>query len=162
METNNHLIKHLAKHLRDVHFGGNWTSVNLKETLSDITWQQAITKVHSFNTIATLVYHTNYYTAAVTEVLKGNALNAKDALSFDHPPISNEEDWQQMLDKMWADATAFAALIEKLSEEQLWTDFTDAKYGNYYRNLQGIIEHIHYHLGQMVLIKKLLKEEVNQ
>jgi hypothetical protein len=28
------------------------------------------------------------------------------------------------------------------------------KYGNYYRNIHGIIEHIHYHLGQIVLIEK--------
>ena len=32
------------------------------------------------------------------------------------------------------------------------------KYGNYFRNLTGIIEHLHYHLGQIVLIKKLIAE----
>jgi hypothetical protein len=31
----------IAKHFRDVHFGGNWTSVNLRDTLNGITWQQA-------------------------------------------------------------------------------------------------------------------------
>lgn len=159
METNGNLIRHLAKHLRDVHFGGNWTSVNLKDVLSTVTWQEATTKLHSLNTIATLVYHINYYVAAVSEVLKGNTLNAKDALSFDHPTINSDDDWQQMLNKMWTDATAFAELIEQLPEEKAWEDFTDSKYGNYYRNLQGIIEHTHYHLGQIVLIKKLLKEE---
>ena len=46
----------IAKQFRDVYFGGNWTSVNLKENLADVTWQQAITKVYSFNTIAALVY----------------------------------------------------------------------------------------------------------
>jgi len=32
----------------------------------------------------------------------------------------------------------------------------EEKYGNYYRNFHGIIEHCHYHLGQIVLIKKML------
>ena len=30
------LTQHSAKHLRDVHFGGNWTSVNLKDTLAGV------------------------------------------------------------------------------------------------------------------------------
>ena len=30
------------------------------------------------------------------------------------------------------------------------------KYGTYYRNFHGLIEHAHYHLGQIVLIKKLV------
>jgi len=53
-------------------------------------------------------------------------------------------------------------LIEQLPESQLWVTFSQEKYGNYYRNLHGIIEHIHYHLGQIVLIKKIiLQKEAN-
>ncbi|MGN6568275.1 MAG: DinB family protein [Flavipsychrobacter sp.] len=150
------LSQHLAKHLKDVHFGGNWTSVNLKDALADVSWQQATTKVQSFNTIATLVNHINYYVAAVSKVLEGEALNAKDALSFEHQAISGPEDWQKLVDKLLADASHFAELIAQIPEAQLWEDFTDAKYGNYYRNIQGIIEHTHYHLGQIVILKKIL------
>lgn len=149
----------LAKHVRDVHFGGNWTSVNLKDTLADVNWQQAITKVHSLNTIAMLVYHINYYIDAVLKVLQGSPLDAKDKFSFDVPPISSEQDWQKLLDKTWTDAQNFAMAIEQLPEETLWQDFTDGKYGSYYRNLQGIVEHAHYHLGQIVIIKKILAKE---
>ncbi len=45
-----------------------------------------------------------------------------------------------------------------MPESRLWDDFADAKYGNCYRNLQGIIEHCHYHLGQVVVVKKLVAE----
>ncbi len=72
------LAKQIAKHFRDVHFGGNWTSSNLKDHLAGVTWQQAITQVYSFNTIATLVYHMNYYVSAVLKVLQGNPLDASD------------------------------------------------------------------------------------
>ena len=65
-------------------------------------------------------------------------------------------DWDNLLDKTWTEAENFAILIEQLPEQTLWEPFTDEKYGNYYRNIQGIIEHTHYHLGQIVLIKKLL------
>lgn len=146
----------IAKHFRDVHFGGNWTFSNMKDNLADISWKQATTQVYSFNTIATLVYHMNYYVGAVTRVLQGEPLNASDKFSFGHPPIESQDDWKKMLEKTWADAEKFATLIEQLPETKLWEDFSDGKYGNYYRNLHGIIEHCHYHLGQVVLIKKIL------
>ena len=123
------LTEQIAKQLRGVYFGGNWTSVNLKETLADVTWRQAIIKVYTFNTIAVLVYHMNYYVSAVLEVLQGESLNAHDKYSFDHSPVLSREDRET---------------------------FSDEKYGNYYRNIHGIIEHMHYHLGQIVLIKKIL------
>jgi hypothetical protein len=152
------LTQQIAQHFRAVHFGGNWTVSNLKEHLADVTWQEAITKVHSFNTIATLAFHTNYYVGIQLQVLQGGPLEGKDIYSFDHPPINSQEDWQKLLDKIWAEAERLAAQIEALPEPRLWEDFGDKKYGNYYRNLHGIIEHTHYHLGQIVLIKKMIRE----
>lgn len=146
----------LAKHIREVHFGGNWTCSDMKSVLSDVTWQQAITPVQSLNTIATLPYHVNYFVDAALKVLRGGALDAHDKFSFDHPPINSQEDWQKLLDKILRDAEDFAALVEQLPEEKLREDFTDKKYGSYFRNIQGIVEHMHYHLGQIALIKKML------
>ena len=146
----------IAKHLREVYFGGNWTFSNLKDNLESLTWQQATKQVFSFNTIATLVYHTNYYIVAALKVLQGEALDSKDKYSFDHPPIKSQQDWQNLLNNVWVDVENFAKLIEQLPEQMLIENFTDKKYGSYYRNLHGIIEHTHYHLGQIVLIKKIV------
>jgi len=63
-----------------------------------------------------------------------------------------------MLNNAWHEAESFAALIEQLPDSKLRAQFTDEKYGTYYRNLQGIIEHTHYHLGQIVIIKKILAQ----
>ena len=152
------LSSQIAKHFREVHFGGNWTSVNLKETLADVTWQQATKKLYSLNTIATLVFHTNYYVTVVSKVLQGEPLNAKDKYSFEHTPILSQENWDSLLSKTWRDAENFASLIEQLPDDILEENFSDEKYGSYYRNLHGIIEHMHYHLGQIVLIKKILMQ----
>jgi len=151
------IAKQIAKHFREVHFGGNWTSVNLKDSLNGIDWEQATTRVYSFNTIATLVFHINYYISAVIKVFEGQPLNAHDKYSFDLPPIRSQQDWEDLLNKTWAEAETFATLIEQLPDEKLMESFTDEKYGNYYRNIHGIIEHTHYHLGQIVLIKRILQ-----
>lgn len=154
-----HLPSQIAKHFRDVHFGGNWTVSSLKENVSGLTWQQATTQVHSFNTIATLVFHTGYFVTALIDVLEGKPLTANDKYSFDHPPIESQQDWESFLDQTWANAEKAAQLIEQLPESRLGENFVDEKYGNYYRNLHGIIEHLHYHLGQIALIKKLVLQD---
>jgi hypothetical protein len=146
----------IAKQLRDVYFGGNWTASNLKEHVADVNWLQAITKVNSCNTIVTLVYHMNYYVNAARKVLQGGPLDAKDIYSFDHPLIQSQEDWLQFMNNIWAEVEDLARLIELMPESRLWEDFSDNKYGNYYRNLTGIIEHVHYHLGQIVLVKRMV------
>ncbi len=153
------LTAQIAKHFREIYFGGNWTSSNLKDNLAGVTWQQATTTVYSFNTIATLVYHINYYVSSVLKVLQGEVLDASDKYSLNAPAIVSQNDWEKLLNKMWSDAENFAQLVEQLPEHKLWEDFTDKKYGNYYRNIHGIIEHSHYHLGQIVLIKKILLRE---
>ena len=148
----------IAKQLKGVYFGGNWTDVNLKETLADISWQQATTRFYTFNTIAALVFHMNYYVDAILKVLQGGPLDAHDRYSFDHPPVLSDTDWEKLLTKTWLDAESLIQQIELLPDQKLWEDFSDKKYGNYFRNLHGVIEHIHYHLGQIVLLKKVLQQ----
>ncbi len=149
----------IAKHFKETFFGGNWTAVSLKETLQDITWQQATTKVYNFKTIATLVFHINYYVSGVLEIFKGKPLLIKDEFSFSHPPIDSKEDWDIFLASIFKDAKIVASEIEKLPENIFLKPFTNKKHGNYYRNLHGIIEHTYYHTGQIVLIKKIVQQE---
>ena len=35
------LSKQIAKHLRSLYFGKNWTAVSYKEALEDISWEEA-------------------------------------------------------------------------------------------------------------------------
>lgn len=151
--------KQIANQLRTVHFGKNWTWVDLKATLADVTWQQATAKVYSLNSIAALVFHINYYISAVLKVLEGGPLDASDKYSFDVPPVRSQADWEALLNKTWTDAENLAARIEELPEEKLDEIFSEEKYGTYYRNLHGVIEHAHYHLGQIVLLKKIIAEK---
>ncbi|GAA4329580.1 DinB family protein [Flaviaesturariibacter amylovorans] len=149
------ISKELAAHFRAVHFGGNWTSVNLKDTLEGVSWQQAVTPMPGLNSIAVLVFHMNYYVGAVLRVLRGGALEASDKLSFGPPVITCAADWEALVDRALSEADAFAQAMEQLDDAQLEAPFLDGKYGSWYRNLAGIVEHTHYHLGQVSLLKKM-------
>jgi len=97
-----------------------------------------------------------YYITGVTKVLQGGPLETKDKLSFNHPPIESQEDWDNFLNKVWEDVNIFAELIEDLTDDKLLEIFMEEKQGIYYRNLHGIVEHCHYHLGQVAVVKKIL------
>ena len=152
--------KQIANQFREVQLNGTWISTNLKKELSDVTWQQATTKIGTLNTIADLAFHINYYVAGVVQVLEGGSLDIRDKFSFDRPPIESQADWKQLLAKIWADAERFAALAEQLSDAQLQAGFVKEEYGNYFRNIIGMTEHSYYHLGQIVLLKKLIRDGV--
>ena len=155
------LPEHLSKHFKEVYFGGNWTWSNLKDTLEGITWEQASARVYNLNTITALVYHINYYVRAIARVIKEEPLNAKDEYSFDHPLINSQMDWESFVENTLKDGETLTQLLRQLPEEILWNTFSDQKHGNYFRNIQGVIEHTHYHLGQIALIKKILAQRTN-
>ena len=92
-------------------------------------------------------------------MLHGEPLNASDKLSFNVPEINNSEDWQKLVTKTLTEAELFALQLGKMDESKLLETFSDSKYCNYYKNMHGIIEHTHYHLGQISLLKKILRRE---
>ncbi|HBV15505.1 DUF1572 domain-containing protein [Chryseobacterium carnipullorum] len=147
----------LAKRFREVLLDGFWiANTNFKDQLSDVTWEQAVTNVDSLNTIAMLTFHIHYYIAGVANVLEGGDLEIKDQFSFDLPPIESAEQWEVLLNRLWTDSEKFASLVEQLDDSKLDEVFVDEKYGTYKRNIDGMIEHAYYHLGQITLIKKML------
>jgi uncharacterized damage-inducible protein DinB len=146
----------IAKQLRDVFFSENWTCSTIKEHIENVTIEQATKQVYGLNSIFTLLHHLAYYLPAQINVLEGKALIASDAESFILPQIENETAWKNYKENIFTNAEKLATLIEAMPEEKLQDHFADEKYGNYYKNLTGMIEHTHYHLGQIVLIKKII------
>ncbi len=149
--------KHLSERFREVMLDGAFVAgTNFKAQLSVVQWEQAIQQIGPLNTIAVLTSHIHYYIAGVLEVLEGGTLNIKDKYSFDFPLITSQLDWENVLEKLWLDAGKFAVAVSPMSEQALNEDFSGKKYGTYQRNIDAMIEHCYYHLGQIVLIKKLI------
>lgn len=152
-------VLQLAKRFREVLLDGLWiANTNFKDQLKDVTWEQATAKVGSLNTIAMLTFHIDYYIAGLIRVFEGGDLEIRDQYSFDLPPIESHEQWEELLNKLWNDSEKFASLLEQMPDSKMDEVFVDGKYGTYLRNIDGMTEHCYYHLGQITLIKKLLKD----
>jgi len=150
----------LAKRFREVMLDGLWiANTNFKDQLSDISWEQATKKIADLNTIAMLTFHIDYYIAGLINVFEGGDLEIRDKYSFDLPPVESQLQWGNLLNKFWTDAEKFADLLEKMPDSKMNEVFVNEKYGTYLRNIDGMIEHAYYHLGQISLIKKLIKNK---
>lgn len=141
------LLMYLVKYFRDVYFGGNWIWLNFKDNFLDVIWEEVIIKVGDFNMIVMLIFYINYFVDVVLKVLKGGLLDVYDKYSFDYLLINLQEDWNRMVEKVLKEGEEFVVLVEKMLESLFWEIFMDEKYGNYYWNIQGIIEYMYYYLG---------------
>ncbi len=152
------LNEYLANRLKEIFIEGEWVlGTNFKEQIINLDWKQATQRIDDFNTIADLTFHIDYYIAGVKKVLEGGTLDIRDKYSFDYPPIQSEQDWQNLVNKFCLDSEEFIELVKKMSEEKMISDFVDKQYGTYCRNIDAMIEHTYYHLGQIILIKKRIK-----
>ena len=147
----------LANRFREVMLNGKWIAYNnWKEQLSDVHWQLATEKLLSFNTLAELTFHINYYVAGINEFFETETLTISDKYSFDCHAILSEADWLELQSNLFKNCNTFAMYVENTGLKNLESVFANEKYGSYRRNIEAMIEHAYYHLGQVVLIKKEL------
>lgn len=152
----------LAGRLREVLLNGHWiANTNYKEQLLSINWQQATQKIDDLNTIAALTYHINYYLSGLLNAFENGTLEIRDQFSFDLPGIKSEAEWQKLVTDFLNNSEKFAGRIEQMDDHLLDKPFVEEKYGNYLRNIEGVIEHSYYHLGQISLIRKMILQHTN-
>ena len=135
---------------------GFWVAnTNFKDMLSHITVQQATTKIADLNTIAALTFHVNYYLGGLQHAFRHGSPDIHDKYSFDLLPLRQEEDWQKLVNSLLDNAAQFVKEVEQLPEENLDEEFVKEKYDTWQRNIEGVIKHCYYHLGQISLLRKL-------
>ena len=152
------LTELIAGHITAVHEGGNWTEVNIKDTLANVGYKEAstVTKA-SYNTIAALLHHLSFYNGIVMQRLSGANPVISEANGFDMPPVKNEEDWIKLKERNLESAQQLTEAVRHFPEERL-NELTATGHATHYKTLHGIVEHAHYHLGQIVLLKKLIMQ----
>ncbi|MGI4875023.1 MAG: DinB family protein [Janthinobacterium lividum] len=154
-----HLTEAIAQHVLDVHEGNNWTEVDLKHTLHDVTLAEACTLTPaSPNTIASLVRHLAFWNRVMVRRAQGIGTEVGPANGFDGPGLLTDAAWQALLADLWQSGHELAAAIRAYPEAQLEAPILPA-YSSSYKNLQGSVEHLHYHLGQLVLLKNLVRSQ---
>lgn len=63
--------------------------------------------------------------------------------------------------RIFTNAEKFVATVAQMDDTLLDEPFIDEKYGTFLRNIEGVIEHSYYLLGQVSLINKMIQESKN-
>jgi uncharacterized damage-inducible protein DinB len=146
----------ISFHIKEVYEGNNWTDVNIADTIKGINWQQAQQQTAgSTNTIASLLHHLYYWNGIIRQRMKGETPVIPEMNGYDVPVLNNEEEWNTLKEKTHQSFTELADAVKNFPEEKLQDNYASSIPSTYYRNFQGIVEHAYYHLGQIVILKKL-------
>lgn len=107
-------------------------------------------KIKTTHSIIELVGHMTFWRRFVTESLLGNeGFEVTDTLNF--PVIT---DWLQALDSLRDSQTKLLQALEQFPSERLHEVVPNRPY-KFFTMVHGIIHHDLYHLGQIVLIKRI-------
>jgi len=146
----------IAQHLMDVHNGDNWTSVMVAGEIGDIDWNDAFSPVpFSPNTIASLVRHIAYWNQVVADRGRGITPVIAAHNGFDAPEAGPAA-WEKLKAELFQSAGELADVIRQFDEAKLEAPVLPG-HSSAYKNFQGQVEHVHYHLGQIVMLKKYLR-----
>jgi uncharacterized damage-inducible protein DinB len=149
----------IASHIKECFEGENWTDVNIADTIENVTWQQAQQQTAaSQNTIASLLHHIYYWNGIMLQRIVGINPSVPETNGFDVGELKNENDWNDLKEKTRASFMQLADAVKNFPEEKLFEVSPTGK-SSYYKNFQGIVEHTYYHLGQIVILKKLINNK---
>ena len=146
----------LAKRFDDVIFNGKHIAgTNYHAFLQEIDYETATSQALHVNSIAHLTRHVHYYINGVAYALQTGHLKIRDAYSFDFAPLQQEIEWNHVKSEFFKDATTLSQLIKGTNEFKLSLPFINEKYGSLEHNINMMVEHCYYHLGQMILLSKI-------
>jgi uncharacterized damage-inducible protein DinB len=148
-------ISNLVKALYNGH---PWLDVNLMDNLSKIPWQKAGGKAHPrLNSIWEIVNHLVSWRLNVLRRVQGEVIKTPPDNYFTPVADQNEKAWLRTLDNLQASQEAWVQFLEQ-AEDSILENTYPVNNMTYYEQIQGIIQHDAYHLGQIVLLAKMQEE----
>lgn len=144
---------HFAFRIREVFLQGTWVAnTNYQHLLEMVSLQHANVAAPNSNSVGLLVFHVHYYVNGLLRVFQGQPLDMHDHLSMQAPALHSEAEWNARKQQLFSDAEALANAVASKDQHWLEAPFVDARYGSNQRNIEALIEHAWYHLGQIRLL----------
>lgn len=148
--------KRISNLYQSLYDGVPWLEVTLANTLENVTAEEAYRKINpKLNTIWEIVNHLIQWRRNILRRVQGETVVTPDHNYFVPVLDPSEAAWEQSLQNLSKSQEAWNTFFEEFDD----TDFEKIYEHNnhtYYEHIHGIIQHDVYHLGQIVILKKLL------
>lgn len=139
------------------HYNGDpWIDITIKGTLKGITAKQARMKIGELNSIWQIVNHMISWRKALFGRIKDKPAGHPTDNYIWEVKDTSPAAWKKTLAQFEKSQKEISTFIAKQNDE-LFDKVSPASGYSYYELSQGITIHDTYHLGQIVLIKKLLE-----
>ena len=158
----NDLLKSLGAHHDQVWQGSPWYGSAVMNGLSDITLQEASGRIANQHTIAEILHHMTQWKKFALEKLRGNG-------GYDIR-VDSHADWIMLNDldeaawehikKLYGQVTSDLLAEIPNHPDEILDDLVSGRKYTYLELMQGITEHDIYHLGQILLLKKIMRDEI--
>ena len=159
------IIKEIIQHLNAIHRGRNWFGqcyqTKLQDMDADLYFVRPYPEVHS---VAELIAHgTAWRKDAVIKIKTGKGA-LTEASDEDWPDLEvlKEKGWQQIYMEYVDSVDSLIHLLEEKDDAFLEMKYIDPEFNGefpYSFAIHGIVQHDLYHLGQLGLVCRMLKED---
>jgi uncharacterized damage-inducible protein DinB len=147
------------KDLKQLYEKGAWFGDTYMEKLQDVSEKEAFTQpVKGVHSIAELVSHVTYWRSPIIKALKGSR---EYQASVDSPgnwqTLDNlkAKGWRNILKDFDESQNQLTKLLKDATPEFFKSEYSPGSTWEYVT--EGIIQHDIYHLGQLGLVKKMLR-----
>jgi uncharacterized damage-inducible protein DinB len=138
--------------------GEAWHGPDLAGILADVTVAEAAARpVAGAHTIWELALHLVTWARVPRQrIATGNAVKAADKDNFPAPPPPSEDAWRQAVSDLERETAALRDVVRALSDAELRRASPGAPH-DLSVMIHGVAQHMAYHGGQMVILKKALR-----
>ena len=141
---------------QSIYNGNPWLEVTLAHTLENVTAEQANRKINpNLNTIWEIVNHLIQWRRNILRRVEGETVLTPDHNYFVPILDPSEAAWEQSLQSLAKSQELWNAFFESFDDSDLAKIYVNNGH-TFYEHIHGIIQHDVYHLGQIVILKKLL------
>lgn len=147
-------IRSLFEKLYDGH---PWLDVNILSTLSKLTAAQAAKRaIPECNTIWEITNHMIHWRLNVLRRVQGEIIESPVNNYIEKITDQSDAAWKQTLENFALSQRKWLDLLSNYRETDLAAVYPPNRM-TYYENIQGILQHDAYHLGQIVILAKSVK-----
>jgi uncharacterized damage-inducible protein DinB len=148
--------QHIAKLFEDLYDGDPWIDVTILGVLKNVSPQQAAKKIApGRNSIWQIVNHIISWRENVLVRVQGNVITTPNNNYFSEIEDISETAWQQSLERLQNSQQQWITFLKHFDESDFDKIYPSNKM-SYYEHIHGIIQHDAYHLGQILLLTKLI------
>ena len=146
----------ISRLFSNLYNGSPWIDVEILNTLDTITPEIAVKKLKpETNSIWEIANHLIAWRENVLERVKGKVITTPIYNYILPVAVASETAWQELLQRLEQSQRHWISFLEDFDEKDFDTTYPNNGM-NYYEHIHGIIQHDCYHLGQIVLLTKLL------